>query len=84
MNQKGIERILIGWIAYLQLMDARSTAFMNCRRASIYAAFVALSYVFQRKSDPISAGPAGPIVLARRAPRQVKRRPRRFRTLVPG
>jgi len=58
MNEQGIERNFIEWIVFLRLMDAQSTVLINWRHAFMSAVGVAPSYVFKRRSDPVSGGPA--------------------------
>ena len=72
MNEKGIERILIQWIAYLPLMNAQSTVLINWRHAFMSAVGVAPSYVSEKTSDPVSVGPAAPRNPTQWMPHEVK------------
>ena len=72
INKEGIERIFMQWIAYLPLMNAQSTVLINWRDAFLSAVGVAPSYVFERKNDPVSVGPAGPRIFTQWMPYKVR------------
>jgi hypothetical protein len=72
MNEQGIERNFVRWIVFLRLMNAQSTVLINWRHAFMSAAGVAPSYVFERRSNPVSVGPAGPRNQAQWMPHELK------------